>query len=81
MLTNKFSRTISLLIIATLSLALANTVSANIVDPATKYAGEPLQLITFFLFFVGYISMGAAFVFFMSERNNVAPQYQSLIHI
>ena len=81
MLTNKFSRTISLLIIATLSLALANTVSAEIVDPATKYAGEPLQLITFFLFFVGYISMGAAFVFFMSERNNVAPQYRTTMTI
>ncbi|DAC37797.1 MAG TPA: hypothetical protein HA286_01030, partial [Candidatus Poseidoniaceae archaeon] len=29
---------------------------------------DSLELLTFFLFFVGYISMGAAFVFFMSER-------------
>ena len=90
MLTNKFSRTISLLIIATLALAMANSVSADnvtaetvsdMIDPATKYDGEPLQLLTFFLFFVGYISMGAAFVFFMSERNNVAPQYRTTMTI
>ena len=90
MLTNKFSRTISLLIIATLALAMANSVSADnvtvgtvsdMIDPAEKYDGEPLQLLTFFLFFVGYISMGAAFVFFMSERNNVAPQYRTTMTI
>ena len=90
MLTNKFSRTISLLIIATLTLAMANSVSADnvtvgtvsdMIDPAEKYDGEPLQLLTFFLFFVGYISMGAAFVFFMSERNNVAPQYRTTMTI
>lgn len=90
MLTSKFSRTISLLIIATLALAMANSVSADnvtagtvsdMIDPATEYDGEPLQLLTFFLFFVGYISMGAAFVFFMSERNNVAPQYRTTMTI
>ena len=92
MLTNKFSRTISLLIIATLALAMANSVSADeaainvanmtdMIDPAEKYDGEPLQLLTFFLFFVGYISMGAAFVFFMSERSNVAPQYRTTMTI
>jgi bacteriorhodopsin len=40
-----------------------------------------LELLTFFLFFVGYISMGAAFVFFMSERNNVAPEYRTTMTI
>ena len=67
--------------IATLTLALAGTVSAEIVNPAEKYDGEPLKLLTFFLFFVGYISMGAAFVFFMSERNSVAPQYRTTMTI
>ena len=42
---------------------------------------DGLQLVTFFLFFVGYISMGAAFVFFMAERNNVAPQYRTTMTI
>jgi bacteriorhodopsin len=40
-----------------------------------------LELVTFFLFFVGYIAMGAAFVFFMSERSNVAPQYRTTMTI
>ncbi|RJU87441.1 MAG: hypothetical protein DWC02_03015 [Candidatus Poseidoniales archaeon] len=79
---DKFSRTTSLLLVATIALAMAGTVSASsIVDPAEKYDGEPLQLLTFFLFFVGYIAMGAAFVFFMSERNNVAPQYRTTMTI
>jgi len=42
---------------------------------------DKLELLTFFLFFVGYISMGAAFVFFMSERNNVAPEYRTTMTI
>lgn len=42
---------------------------------------DSLELLTFFLFFVGYISMGAAFVFFMSERNNVAPEYRTTMTI
>ncbi len=79
---DKFSRTTSLLLVATIALAMAGTVSASsIVDPAEKYDGKPLQLLTFFLFFVGYIAMGAAFVFFMSERNNVAPQYRTTMTI
>ncbi|MEC8520426.1 MAG: bacteriorhodopsin [Candidatus Thermoplasmatota archaeon] len=43
--------------------------------------GATLELVTFFLFFVGYISMGAAFVFFMAERNSVAPQYRTTMTI
>ena len=81
MITQKFSKTLSLLLIGTLALAMTTTVSAEIVNPAEKYDGEPLQLITFFLFFVGYISMGAAFVFFMAERNNVAPEYRTTMTI
>jgi len=42
---------------------------------------DSLELLTFFLFFVGYISMGAAFVFFMSERNSVAPEYRTTMTI
>ena len=61
--------------------AIAMPAAADIVDPAEKYDGEPLQLLTFFLFFVGYISMGAAFVFFMSERSNVAPEYRTTMTI
>ena len=49
MITQKFSKTLSLLLIGTLALALTTTVSAEIVNPATEYDGEPLQLITFFL--------------------------------
>ena len=82
MKTEKFSKTTSLLLIATLALAMAGTVSAaEIVDPSAKYADDTLGLITFFLFFVGYISMGAAFVFFMAERSSVAPQYRTTMTI
>lgn len=82
MITEKFSKTTSLLLIATIALAMAGTVSAaEVVDPSKEYADDALGLITFFLFFVGYISMGAAFVFFMSERSNVAPEYRTTMTI
>ena len=92
MLNEKLSKTTSLLLIATFALAMASTVAAEAGDmnedtglPAHLYdaAGKAkgLQMLTFFLFFVGYISMGAAFVFFMSERNNVAPQYRTTMTI
>ena len=92
MLHEKLSKTTSLLLIATFALAMASTVAAEAGDmnedtglPAHLYdaAGKAkgLQMLTFFLFFVGYISMGAAFVFFMSERNNVAPQYRTTMTI
>ena len=94
MLTEKFSKTTSLLLIATFALALAGSVSAA--DAAVPYekssdglptflsddmGNDTLELVTFFLFFVGYIAMGAAFVFFMSERNTVAPQYRTTMTI
>ncbi|MDA8748832.1 bacteriorhodopsin-like [Candidatus Poseidonia alphae] len=82
MISEKFSKTTSLLLIGTIALAMAGTVSAaDIVDPSVEYKGDMLGLITFFLFFVGYISMGAAFVFFMSERSNVAPEYRTTMTI
>ena len=44
-------------------------------------AVDGLAMLTYFLFFVGYIAMGAAFVFFMSERNNVAKEYRTTMTI
>jgi bacteriorhodopsin len=94
MITEKFSKTTSLLLIATFALALAGSVSAA--DAAIPYekssdglptflsddlGNDSLELVTFFLFFVGYIAMGAAFVFFMSERSNVAPEYRTTMTI
>jgi len=94
MKTENFSKTTSLLLIATFALALAGSVSAA--DAAVPYekssnglptflsdglGDDTLELVTFFLFFVGYIAMGAAFVFFMSERNSVAPQYRTTMTI
>ena len=92
MITEKFSKTTSLLLIATFALAMASTVSAAGVGDMDALTGLPsflsddagndsLELLTFFLFFVGYIAMGAAFVFFMSERSNVAPQYRTTMTI
>jgi bacteriorhodopsin len=91
MITEKFSKTTSLLLIATFALAMASTVSAAGVGEMDADTGLPaflsdgaddgLQTLTFFLFFVGYIAMGAAFVFFMSERSNVAPQYRTTMTI
>jgi bacteriorhodopsin len=93
MITEKFSRTTSLLLIATFALAMGSTVSAADIVPGAMdvNTGLPaflsdgvddgLQTLTFFLFFVGYIAMGAAFVFFMSERSNVAPEYRTTMTI
>jgi len=91
MKTEKFSKTTSLLLIATFALAMAGTVAAQGAEikpigedglPEFVTAdGATLELVTFFLFFVGYISMGAAFVFFMAERNSVAPQYRTTMTI
>ncbi|MGB1827120.1 MAG: bacteriorhodopsin [Candidatus Poseidoniaceae archaeon] len=85
---DRFSRTTSLLLVATLALAMAYTVSAEptTTNPASAEwlndgDNDGLELVTFFLFFVGYISMGAAFVFFMAERGNVAPQYRTTMTI
>ena len=51
--------------IATLALIVTQSVSAGTVNPATKGYSD-LEMLTFFTFFVGYIAMGAAFVFFMA---------------
>ena len=42
---------------------------------------DDLEMLTFFTFFLGYIAMGAAFVFFIVERINVAPQYRTTMTI
>ena len=64
-----------------LAIMFAQNVTAGTIDPETEYAGDALGRATFFMFFIGYISMGAAFVFFMSERNNVAPEYRTTMTI
>jgi len=38
-----------------------------------------LPMIVNFTFFVAYISMGAAFVFFITQRNSVAPEYRTAL--
>ena len=93
MISEKFSKTTSLLLVATFALAMASTVSAADIVPGamdsdtglpaflSDGADDGLQTLTFFLFFVGYIAMGAAFVFFMSERSNVAPEYRTTMTI
>tara|TARA_B100001142_G_scaffold323932_1_gene374807 strand:+ start:7646 stop:8518 length:873 start_codon:yes stop_codon:yes gene_type:complete len=64
-----------------LALMIVQSVNAATVNPEVEYAGDNLGRATFFLFFIGYISMGAAFVFFMSERNNVAPEFRTTMTI
>ena len=64
-----------------LALMIVQSVNAATVNPEVKYDGDALGRATFFLFFIGYISMGAAFVFFMSERNNVAPEFRTTMTI
>ena len=80
-LSNISRRTNAMVVGATmLALMLVQTVSAGTVDPAAKGYNN-LEMLTFFTFFVGYIAMGAAFVFFLVERNNVAPQYRTTMTI
>ena len=64
----------------TLALFVATSVSAATVNPADQDYSN-LEMLTFFTFFVGYIAMGAAFVFFLVERNNVAPQFRTTMTI
>ena len=80
---SKFSpRTNAMIAGATLlAVMFAQNVTAGVVDPEAKYATDALGRATFFMFFIGYISMGAAFIFFMSERNNVAPEYRTTMTI
>ena len=86
MISEKFSRTTSLLLVATFALALGGTASAATLPVGSNglpefIEGSTLKTMTFFLFFVGYIVMGAALIFFMSERSNVAPEYRTTMTI
>ncbi|MBT6683295.1 MAG: bacteriorhodopsin [Euryarchaeota archaeon] len=63
-----------------LALMFVQSVSAVTINPAEQ-GYDNLEMLTFFTFFVGYIAMGAAFVFFLVERNNVAPQYRTTMTI
>ena len=63
-----------------LALMCLQSVSAVTINPAEQ-GYDNLEMLTFFTFFVGYIAMGAAFVFFLVERNNVAPQYRTTMTI
>jgi sensory rhodopsin len=76
----KIKMTAFALIVATLTMLVSQTVSAATVDPS-KMDYNNLEMLTFFTFFVGYISMAAAFVFFIVERGNVAPQYRTTMTI
>ena len=80
---SKFSpRTNAIIAGATLlAVMFTQNVSAGTVNPEILYENHPLERATFFMFFIGYISMGAAFIFFMSERNNVAPEYRTTMTI
>jgi len=77
---NATRTTVFAMTIATLALIVTQSVSAGTVNPATKGYSD-LEMLTFFTFFVGYIAMGAAFVFFMVERNSVAPQFRTTMTI
>ncbi len=80
-LSNISRRTNAIVVGATmLALMLVQTVSAGTVNPAAEGYNN-LEMLTFFTFFVGYIAMGAAFVFFLVERNNVAPQFRTTMTI
>lgn len=63
-----------------LALIVTQSASAETVNPVDKDY-DTLGMLTFFTFFVGYIAMGAAFVFFLVERNNVAPQFRTTMTI
>ena len=74
-------KNVIVLTIVGLALMIVQAVNAATVNPEVAYADDNLGRATFFLFFIGYISMGAAFVFFMSERNNVAPEFRTTMTI
>ena len=63
-LSNISRRTNAMVVGATmLALMFVQSVSAMTINPAEQ-GYDNLEMLTFFTFFVGYIAMGAAFVFF-----------------
>src|SRR6056300_495364 len=81
MKTENFSKTTSLLLIATFALALAGSVSAA--DAAVPYEKSSNGLPTFLSDGLGddTLELVTFFLFFMSERNSVAPQYRTTMTI
>ncbi len=85
-LNRRNSAVLAVMLFALAAVALpAAAETINPADPDSFLAdgkgNDSLQLVTFFLFFVGYISMGAAFIFFMSERSNVGPEHRTTMTI
>ena len=85
-LNRKNSAVLAVMLFALAAVALpAAAATTNPADPDSFLndgkGNDSLELVTFFLFFVGYISMGAAFVFFMSERGNVGKEHRTTMTI
>ena len=85
-LNRRNSAVLAVMLFALAAVALPASAELITTNPATADwlndgENDGLQLVTFFLFFVGYISMGAAFVFFMSERSNVGPEHRTTMTI
>ena len=68
-------------ILALMTLGVLGLSTASASEYANPNDYEGMALLTFFLFFVGYISMGAAFIFFVMERNSVAEEYRTTMTI
>ena len=68
-------------ILALMTLGVLGLSTASASEYADPNDYEGMALLTFFLFFVGYISMGAAFIFFVMERNSVAEEYRTTMTI
>ena len=85
-LNRRNSAVLAVMLFALAAVALPASAELITTNPATADwlndgENDGLQLVTFFLFFVGYISMGAAFVFFMSERSNVGKEHRTTMTI
>ncbi len=67
-----------------IAMGLINTVVFGFAVDANLLTADQIgvmPMLTNFTFFVAYISMGAAFVFFLATRNSVAPEYRTALTI